>query len=64
MENEITIAKISNKDKILHVGCGPIPATSIFIVKKTNADVTSIDKNLQSIKLEKGETKIEKKTRR
>jgi len=50
MENEITIAKISNKDKILHIGCGPIPAASIHIVKKTDADVTSIDKNLQSIK--------------
>lgn len=50
MENEITIAKISNKDKILHIGSGPVPATPIYIVKKTNADVTTIDKNLQSIK--------------
>jgi cyclopropane fatty-acyl-phospholipid synthase-like methyltransferase len=50
MENEIILAKISNKDKILHIGCGSIPATSIYIVKKINADVTAIDKNLQSVK--------------
>ena len=50
MENEIAIAKISNKDKILHIGSGSIPATPIYIVKKIGADVTTIDKNLQSIK--------------
>ena len=50
IENEIKLANISNKDKILNIGCGPIPATSIYIAKKTNADVTAIDKNLQSVK--------------
>jgi len=50
MENEVRLAKISNNDKILHIGCGPIPATSIYIVKKTDADVTAIDKNMLSVK--------------
>ena len=50
IENEIALANISNKDKILHIGSGPIPATPIYIVKKTNADVTTIDKDLKSIK--------------
>jgi len=50
IENEIELAKISHKDKILHIGCGPVPSTPIYIVKKTDAEVTAIDKNLQSIK--------------
>jgi ubiquinone/menaquinone biosynthesis C-methylase UbiE len=50
IENEIELAKISVEDKILHIGCGPVPATAIYIVKKTNADITAIDKNLKLIK--------------
>lgn len=50
MENEIKLAGISNTDKILHIGCGSIPATSIYIVKKIDAEVTAIDKNFKSIK--------------
>ncbi len=49
-ENEIRLANITNEDKILHIGCGSIPATSIYIVKKIAPDITAIDKNLQSIK--------------
>ena len=50
MENEILAANISNKDNILHIGCGPVPSSSIYIAKKTAADVTAIDKNLQFAK--------------
>ena len=50
IENEIELAKISNKDKILHIGCGAIPATSILLAKKTGAQVTGIDKDIFSIK--------------
>jgi len=49
-ENEIRLANIKNEDKILHIGCGSIPATSIYIFKKIAPDITAIDKNLQSIK--------------
>lgn len=49
IENEIELAKISNKDKILHIGCGAIPATSILLAKKTGAQIIGIDKDLSSI---------------
>jgi len=50
IENEIELAKISNKDKILHIGCGAIPATSILLAKKTGAQVTGIDNDFLTIK--------------
>lgn len=50
VENEIIFAHIINKDNILHIGCGPVPSTSIYIAKRTDADVTAIDKNLPSTK--------------
>ncbi len=49
-ENEIKLANISEDDVILHIGCGPIPATSIHITRKTGAQVTGIDHNLSSVK--------------
>jgi len=49
IENEIKLANICKNDKILHIGCGAIPATSILLVKKTNADVVAIDKDLKSV---------------
>lgn len=50
VENEIRLANISKTDKLLHIGCGSFPATSILLAKKTNADVTGIDNNFTSIK--------------
>ena len=49
IENEIKLANICKDNKILHIGCGSIPATSILLVKKTNADVVAIDKDLKSV---------------
>ena len=49
IENEIKLANICKNDKILHIGCGAIPATSILLVKKTNADIVAIDKDLKSV---------------
>lgn len=49
IENEIILANITNKDRVLHIGCGPIPVTSIHIAKKTGAQITGIDKNLHSV---------------
>jgi precorrin-6B methylase 2 len=40
---EIKLANISNKDKILVIGAGSIPATSIKIAEKINASIISID---------------------
>jgi 16S rRNA G527 N7-methylase RsmG len=50
IKNEIKLAKITKKDKIVHIGCGPIPATSILLSKITGAKVTGIDKDIKSVK--------------
>ena len=48
--NEVILAGITRSDRILHIGCGPIPATSILLVRKTQANVTGIDINQSSVK--------------
>lgn len=50
IENEVSLAEISSEDKILHIGCGSIPATCILLVEKTNCSTTGIDKNFRSVK--------------
>ncbi len=49
IENEITLADISKEKKVLHIGCGSIPATSILLIKKTGVQVTAIDRNPRSV---------------
>ena len=49
IDNEIALADISVNNNVLHIGCGPIPATSILITKKTDAHVSCIDKNPKSV---------------
>jgi len=49
VENEITLGNISKNDKVLHIGCGPFPATSILIAKKTGDQVTGIDISYHSV---------------
>jgi len=43
VKKEIEMAHISSSDKILHIGCGAIPYTSIVISRETNAKVVGID---------------------
>jgi len=50
IENEIALADISKDKLVLHIGCGPIPATSILLTKKIGINVTGIDKNPHSVK--------------
>ena len=50
-DEEIKIGNISDSKKVVHIGCGPVPSTSILIAKKTGASVTGIDKNPTAIKL-------------
>jgi len=49
-DNEIKLANISKDDKILHIGCGSLPASCILIAKKIGASITGIDNNLKSVK--------------
>jgi precorrin-6B methylase 2 len=50
IDNEIKLANISKEDRILHIGSGPIPATSIQIAERTGAKITGIDNNPKAIK--------------
>lgn len=43
VKEEIKMANISSDDKVLHIGCGSIPATSIIIAKETEATIIAID---------------------
>ena len=49
VENEINLANISKNDTVLHIGCGPIPSTSILLAKIIGAQITAIDKNSHSV---------------
>lgn len=49
IDKEINIAKISSSTQVVHIGCGPIPSTSILIAKKTGASVIGIDKNPRTV---------------
>jgi precorrin-6B methylase 2 len=49
IDHEIEIAKLNSSSKILHVGCGSIPASSILLAKKTGASVLGIDKDEYAI---------------
>jgi cyclopropane fatty-acyl-phospholipid synthase-like methyltransferase len=47
---EIKEAKIKPNDKVLHVGCGMIPTTSILIADKTKARIVGIDNNGNAVR--------------
>jgi len=50
IDEEIKIGNIKSNSKVVHIGSGPVPATSILIAKKTGAKVICIDKNQKAIK--------------
>jgi precorrin-6B methylase 2 len=43
IKKEIEMSKLSQSDKILHIGCGAIPYTLIVIVKEIGVSVLGID---------------------
>ena len=49
--NEIAMARITNQDKVLHVGCGTLPSASIMIAEEIHAKVVGIDNNRTAVKL-------------
>lgn len=49
IKSEINLISISKSDKVIHVGCGSIPASSILISQKTGANVIGIDKNKKAV---------------
>lgn len=51
VKKEIQLADITSSDKILHIGGGILPATSVVITQETNASVTCIDNIRKSLHL-------------
>lgn len=43
VKKEIAMVNITESDKILHIGCGAIPYTSIIINKETSSQIVGID---------------------
>ncbi len=50
VEKEIKLAKIKTNDKVLVIGCGSLPVTSILLKEKTKANIDSIDIDKNAIK--------------
>ncbi len=46
---EAKMAHIFPNDEVLHIGCGPVPHTSITIARETGAEVTAIDNDLGAV---------------
>ncbi len=49
VDNEINLAKITKQDTVLHIGCGPLPSTSLLVARRTGAHTIGIDKNISSV---------------
>ena len=43
VKNEIKLAEITEKDRVLNIGCGGIPFTAILVARLTGARVWAID---------------------
>ena len=50
IENEIELVDIDSGKKVLHIGCGSVPATCILISEKTKCNVVGIDNDLKAVK--------------
>ena len=44
VESEIALAQVEAASTVLHVGCGPVPSTSVLLAQKTKASIVGIDK--------------------
>ena len=49
--NEIEMAKINSKDKLLFIGCGILPSETILIAEQTKAKIIGIDNSIRACKL-------------
>jgi len=49
VDNEINLAKITKQDTVLHIGCGPLPSTSLLVAQRTGSHTIGIDKNPYSV---------------
>ena len=51
VKKEIEMSDLSPSDRILHIGCGAIPYTSIIISRKTGAEIYGIDCDPRVVKI-------------
>ncbi len=51
VNNEIKLAAISERDRVLNIGCGGIPFTAILIARLTGARVWAIDCDKQAVEV-------------
>ena len=51
VKKEIEMSNLSSSDKILHIGCGAIPYTTIVISKETDAKIVGIDKESRIVNI-------------
>jgi len=49
IDHEINIADISATSKTVHIGCGPIPSSSILLAQKTKGYVLGIDRDNHAV---------------
>lgn len=49
IRNEIALAKIKSRDRVLNVGCGGIPYTALQIASLTGARVWAIDRDKDAV---------------
>jgi len=50
VEKELDMSCVSEKDRVLVIGCGSLPSTSAQIALKTDADVVAIDNDKKAVK--------------
>ena len=43
IDQEIELANVTSTDRILVIGCGSVPATSILLAKRTDAQIIALD---------------------
>lgn len=53
LKNEIKLAKIGSKDKVLFVGSGPFPITAILVHELTHSQIDCVEINKSSAELSK-----------
>lgn len=51
IDNEIKLASITAKDRVLNIGCGAIPFTALLVARKTGARVWAVDCDKTAVKI-------------
>ncbi|MDR5658553.1 methyltransferase domain-containing protein [Serpentinicella sp. ANB-PHB4] len=51
VKKEVELAKITEDDIVLNIGCGAIPFTALHIVEMTGAKVIALDKDQEAVEM-------------